>query len=325
MKSDRLTRLCAIVCIAGALVLLVEVAAMSQFRAAQAGQRMLDRTRPVVDGPGLAQLRMDVDLGKRVAAEAADLDAALARLLGTTTDQFGVIIQRDYPDLATGAAQFTDVVTLTDKAVSNLEARQDAFHAADDLPAFGLPLVSGIVMTIGFAVGLIVFGVLAWHRPGRWPRHVLVALTTAALLTAFGTNMPGKARQTDELFTSINFERAVAERTRAQLTTVHAALDTLDTKLLPDIAAATGRTRPQLEALLAPSFPSTSQLIAERTTFFDRFDALAVIRARNVADASRVDAAPLPAIVWSFIIVAGAALAVSALADHHWRPQQTPS
>ncbi|HUP72497.1 MAG TPA: hypothetical protein VM282_05570 [Acidimicrobiales bacterium] len=325
MKSDRLTRLCTIVCIAGALVLLVEVVAMSQFRAAAAGQRMLDRTRPAVDGPGLAQLRMDVDLGKRVAAEAPDLEAALAGLVGMTTDQFGAIIQRDYPDLATGAAQFTDVVTLTDKAVGNLEARQDAFHAADDLPAFGLPLVSGIIMTIGFAAGLIVFGFLAWHRPSRWPRHVLVGLTTATLLTAFLTNMPDKARQTDELFKSINFERAVAARSRAQLTTVQTALDTLNTKLLPDIAAATGRTRPQLDALLAPSFPSTSQLIAERTTFFDRFDALAVVREKNVADADRVDTAPLPAIVWSFIIVAGAALTASALADFRWRPRQVPS
>ena len=320
MNADRLTRVCAIVCIAGALVLLGEVVAMSQFRAASAGQRMLDRTRPAVDGAGLAQLRSDVDLGKRVAAEAPDLDVALARLAGTTTDQFGAIIQRDYPDLATGAAQFTDVVTLTDKAVSNLEARQDDFHAADDLPAFGLPLVSGIVMTIGFAAALIVFGVLAWRGAGRWPRHVLVALTSAALLTALLTDMPGKARQTDALFTSINFERAVADRTRAQLTTVHAALDTLDTKLLPDIAAATGRSRPQLDATLAPSFPSTFQLIAERTTFFERFDALAVIREKNVADAGRVDATPLPAVVWSFIIVAAAALAVSAVADLRWRP-----
>ena len=90
-------------------------------------------------------------------------------------------------------------------------------------------------------------------------------------------------------------------------------MDALDTKLLPDIAAATGRTRPQLDALLAPSFPSTIQLVAERPTFFDRFDALAVIREKNVADAGRVAAAPLPA------IVAGAALAVSALADLRWR------
>ena len=151
MKSDKLTRLCTIVCVAGALVLLVEVVAMSQLRAAAAGQRMLDRTRPAVEEPGLAQLRRDVELGKRVAAEAPGLDAALARLVGTSTDQFAAIIRRDYPDLATGAAQFVDVVTLTDKAVSNLEARQDAFHAADDLPAFGLPLESGIIMTIGFA------------------------------------------------------------------------------------------------------------------------------------------------------------------------------
>jgi hypothetical protein len=321
MRPDRLTRLCAIVCVAGALVLLVEVVAMSQFRAAAAGQRMLDRTRPAVDGPGLAQLRTDVDLGKRVAAEAPDFDAALAGLVGMTTDQFGAIVQRDYPDLATGAAQFTDVVTLTDKAVSNLEARQDAFRAADELPAFGLPLVSGIFMTIGFAGCLMVFGVLAWRRPSRWPRHVLVGLTTATLLTALLTNMPGKARQADTLFESINFERAVAARTRGQLTTVQAALATLDTKLLPDIAAATGRTRPQLDALLAPSFPSTSQLIAERTIFFGRFEALAVIRENNVADAGRVDAAPLPAIVWSFVIVAGAALAVSALADLRGWPQ----
>ena len=160
---------------------------------------MLDRTRPAVDGPGLARLRVDVDLGKRVAAEAPDLDAALARLVGTTTDQFGAIIQRDYPDLATGAAQFNDVVTLTDKAVSNLEARQDAFRAADDLPAFRLPFVTGLVMTIGFAAALMVFGVLAWRRAERWPRHVLVALTSAALLTALLTNVPGKARQADEL------------------------------------------------------------------------------------------------------------------------------
>ena len=142
---------------------------------------------------------------------------------------------------------------------------------------------------------------------------------------AFLTNMPGKARQTDELFSSINFERPIATRTRAQLTTVQAALDTLDTKLLPDIAAATGRNRLQLDALLAPSFPSTSQLIAERVTFFDRFDALAVIREKNVADAGDVDSAPLPTIVWSFVIVAAAALVVSAVANILWRPRQVPS
>jgi hypothetical protein len=322
MEPGKLTRLCTIVCVAGALVLLVEVVAMSQFRAAAAGQRMLDRTRPVVDDSGLAQLRMDIELGKRVAAEAPGLDEALARLVGTSTEQFGAIIQRDYPDLAMGAAQFTDVVTLTDKAVSNLEARRDAFRAADDLPAFGLPLMNGLVMAIGFAACLMVFGVLVSRRPGRWPRHVLVGLTTVTLLMAFLTNMPGKARQADELFSSINFEGPVAVRTRSQLATVQAALDTLDTKVLPDIAAATGRNRLQIDALLASSFPSTSQLIAERATFFHRFDALAVIREKNVADADDVDAAPLPTIVWSFVIVAASALVVSALADLRWRPGQ---
>jgi hypothetical protein len=294
-------RVAAVVAGLTGIVLIVGVFTTSDFSRASAGERLITDARPVVSKHGLVRLRSDLDTLKAGVDDVVQrVFPAFADELGMTEAEFEAKLRSDHPALARG---FVDeggtILGAIEAAVSNLEARQSDFKAADDIPVPWLPLTVFPWFTLVLALGLITLGAWAWRQPGRKPAAAIAAIGLVMCALTLVAGLPDKGKKAERVLDSLNITRAVASTTRDQFVTGTTGAAELQ-PFLAEFADARHQTPDQFAATLTTDFPGVANLLGD-TQLFDGIEREVKFREDHVEDFAEVKDAPVELMAWAFV------------------------
>jgi hypothetical protein len=301
------------------LVLVVGTFAVGGFGAAAAGERLLDMARPELTEEGLAALRADLTTAGTAGQEIqTQLVPAYAAAEGLTVEQFTPVLAARYPLLAAAGAEGEATLAFTDRAVTNLEAHQDDFEKADDIPVPGLPLSVAPVFTLVFGVALIAGGALIVRASRRevptGNRGVWTLAVIGALLVVFtlASGTPGKIAAADDLIDSLNITEQSAIETRQRLEVQLAGAEQFESEALPDLQRALRMSDAAFDAALRASAPTVASLRGRVPEFLTRFEVDVVIREQGHDEFAAITDAPTHLVPWLYVV--GGTIAVAAAA-----------
>ena len=319
--------------IVAGLVLIVGTFAVGGFRAAAAGERLLDLSRPELTKEGAAALRRDFDNVTAAGSETQTVIVpAYAAAEGMTLLQFGPVFLARYPALAKAAGEAQSTAAFTNKAITNVEAHQKDFAPADSIPVSFLPLTVAPAITLGLGVILVVAGLLSL-RPGVGRGPVVAVLVTGVVILGFtfGGGTFHKVNAAHDLISSLNITKASAVDTRNRLNVQEAGGRELSSRVLPDLQAKLHMSDEQFNTYLTTNAPHLAKIHADIDAALARFEVDARIREKGFDEFGIIRDVPIRALPWLYVasgalavLGAGAALLVLRREDLAARPPATP-
>ena len=177
----------------------------------------------------MVRLRNDVTtVDEASTAVVEQVFPAFAQELGISQAEFEQRLRTSHPEAASAFLDQRDAIFASiDTTVSNLEAHQDDYDAADAIPTSFIPLSVMPWFALAFGLLLIGLGVWAWVQPGRASAAV-VALAGAILITfTLVAQLPSKGAQAEDLLDSLNIDEEIATRTRTEFETFRAGTEDL--------------------------------------------------------------------------------------------------
>jgi hypothetical protein len=302
-------------------ILVVGVFAMSGFARAASGEDLIDDAQPSVSKTGIVRFRADLEEVKGAVTEFRDgVLPAFADARGLSDAEFQQEARADFPRLSDVLLDRQgEILGAIEKGVSNLEAHQGDYEAADDIPAPGVPVtvMPWFVLVIG--LGLVGLGVWALRRPGSTAPVVAIGAVGLLLVTfTLATGMPDKTRRAERLIDSLDISEAVATSTRAQFDAAFAAAGET-TKFFQDFADARGETQDEFVASLRTDFPKVARVVDDPDVF-ERIEGEVKYREDHVDEFADVKDVPMQTTAWVFVALGavlvlgtGAALLASRL------------
>jgi hypothetical protein len=294
-------RVAAVVAGVTGIVLIVGVFTTSSFSRASAGERLITDARPVMSEHGLVRLRSDLDTLKAGVHDVVQqVFPAFADELGMTKAEFEAKLRSDHPALARGfIAEGATILGAIEGAVSNLEARQSDFKAADDIPVPWWPLTVLPWFTLVLALGLIALGAWAWRQPGRKPAAAIAAAGLVICALTLVAGLPEKGQKAERVLDSLNITRAVAATTRDQFVSGTTGAAELQ-PFLAEFANARHQTPDQFATTLTTDFPRVANLLGD-TQLFDHVEREVKFREDHVEDFAEVKDVPIELTAWIFV------------------------
>lgn len=205
--------------------------------------------------------------------------------------------------MTAAAAEAAGTVAFTDTAITNLEAHQGDFEAADDIPVPFLPLTVAPALTLLLGAALLVAGVLALLRPaGRAAAAIVFAV--GALLVVFTVvgDMSRKVNAADDLIDSLNITEASAVETRHRLEVQLAGARELDGQVLPDLQARLGLDDRQFAAYLGDTAPALAALRGDFERRVERFEIDVRIREQGNDEFEAIRDVPTRSLPWVYFL-----------------------
>jgi hypothetical protein len=306
-------RIPAVAAIVIGLAMIVGLVAMSGFSKASDGENLITDAEASVSNTGVVRLRKDVTtLDQASAAVVERVFPAFAREVGLDDAEFEQRLRSTHPE---AAAAFLDqreaIFTSIDKTVSNLEAHQDDYDAADAIPTSWIPLTVMPFFALAFGLLLIGLGVWAWLRPGRGS-SAGVALAGAVLIAfTLGTQLPSKSGQAERLLDSLNIDEAIATRTRTEFETFRAGTEDLR-EVFVEFARARGQTPEELGETIRRELPIVAE-VAEDTAALDRIEGEVAFREEHIDEFASVDDVPLELAAWGYVVLGGVLVVAGAV------------
>ncbi len=304
--------------ISGGLVILVGIVfivvtiANNLFAVGPAFEEMIDDFRPLLLQESLDSARADIAVLDAAGQEfQAAVAPGMAQALGMTPEEFGGMVQSNYPAVAQGMQSLPEITATFSGLIDTLESQQELFASADaiptdDLPATTVPWIITISGLLAIAAGVMLF------MPGRlW--GILAAVLGAALLIAtFAMSLPQKAADADELNDQLEqiYTQELIDGATGSLAVVGAMGEEMQTKMLPDLAAQMGMSPDELNAFLGENFPATAAAMQSMPESLPRFEAFVGIFATNLDNYETIQPVSFTPIIWMMVI--GGALIVLA-------------
>jgi hypothetical protein len=305
-------RIPAVVAIVIGAVLVVGVFAMSGFSKASAGANLIDDARPSVSKAGIVRFRADLEELKAGAHDTVNgVFPSFAQATGVTDAEFKARVRTAYPALATAVIDRGDeILGSIEKGVSNLEAHQSDYEAADDIPVAGLPVTVMPWFTLILGVVLIGVGILGWRRPSRGTAAAIVAIGLGMAIFTVATRLPDKTHKSERLMKSLSITDDVAHKTRDQFNAAVAGGKQLR-PFLNDFATALGQGQDEFNVTLTNNFPGLARVLGDNAVF-DRIEGEVVFRETHVDEFAQVKDQPMELISWLFVVM-GLVLALSTI------------
>jgi len=308
------SRLAAWVAIVGGLTLIAVIFAGSTFSRAEDGQRATDLVRAELTTRGLARHRADYELAKSGVDQFYDEALpAFAEQLGMTPQAFAQFIETRYPSMSKLADPTVRAQSfaLADSIITNLEQHQHDFEDADAIPTTWLPMTVGPWVGVVAGAALMVAGLWALFRPARLPLALIGILGLSLVLGPLVTRFPQKAHSAERLLATLNVTPAIAAHTRDVLEAAGAALDEMEQRFYPDVAARLYETPQQLDAMISTNFPAVARLRAQRAAVYRRYEHRVEIREAGLQVIPEAKKFPLESAFW-WTVVPGALAAMTA-------------
>lgn len=269
-------RIAAVVTFIVGLGLLATTFGNNLFSVGPAFEEMVDDFRPIMTDESIATARADLQLLAEAGTEITnDAIPALAQALQTDPAGFMALMGQQFPDVAVGLEQLPGIVTEFNGLIDTLDAQQENFDSADqiptkDLPATTVPWGLLIVGLLGMALG-----VYMWLRP--LPAAVIaVALGVLIVAVGFLLTLPGKAGAADDLNDALEpiYTVATVEGAEGALIVVQDMGNEMQTAMLPFLGTQLGLQPAELQAFLGTSFPSMAAALESMPDALARFEVL---------------------------------------------------
>ncbi|MGI9641561.1 MAG: hypothetical protein ACR2N9_02140, partial [Acidimicrobiia bacterium] len=122
------------------VVFIILILVNNLFAVGPAFEEMIDDFRPVLQEEALAQAQADVD-GLAAAGEEFQTQIApgMAQQLGMTPDEFGAMVQSQYPAVAQGMQALPEITATFTGLIQTLDSQRELFESADAIPTDDLP------------------------------------------------------------------------------------------------------------------------------------------------------------------------------------------
>jgi hypothetical protein len=306
----------AVAAIVGGVFLVAVPFATHLFDRTRGAENTFQTMRGLVSEPGIALARRDFGTVKAGGEQFLnDAVPGIAKQLGTTPAKLDAQLQRQFPDVATGAKRIPAYLQFVGPTIDALDADRARFEDADSLPGLNLPLTAAPWMFI--LLGGALAGAGAYGLRSRGSR----ALVPVAVLAAVAVAVPLALRIPDKAYDA----RAVGDIARGGLSQQGADkateivnvldrfVDQVRGGLIPALAHKAGVSPSDVDAQIAHDYPAVSR-------FLNRWDAiaegpngaeLAAKQEAAVDDFAKADKTPVLELPW-LVIGPGALLLVLA-------------
>jgi hypothetical protein len=296
--------------ISGGLVILVGIVfivvtiANNLFAVGPAFEEMIDDFRPLLLQESLDSARADIAVLDAAGQEFESAVApGMAQALGMTPEEFGGMVQSNYPAVAQGMQALPEITGTFSGLIDTLESQQDLFASADaiptdDLPATTVPWIITISGLLAIAAGVMLFA------PGRVWGIVATVLGVVLLIATFALSLPQKAADADELNDQLEpiYTQELIDGATASLGVVSAMGDEMQTKMLPDLAAQMGMSPDELNAFLGENFPATAAAMQSMPESLPRFQDFVGVFAVNLDNYETIQPVSFTPIIWMMVI-----------------------
>jgi hypothetical protein len=293
--------------------ILLAVAGIAEIWVGVVAEREADLVRHELSDEGLEQHRQDFEVARDTIHGLEDeVLPSVAATLGVTDAELRAQIAAGYPAVDRLLVEQPELLALAEGGLANLQAQQDAFQNADSLPAGSLPGWAGGVWSLILAAVVIACGAaLLVARGTRLRRSALggVALVAVLLIVLpLALGIPGKSADAQSVLDTLRPSEELVARTEAAFTTSDEGMREFDERLMPDVAAALGISREQLDAAMALQFPEVAANLEEVPAVLDRYEGRVAIRRDGNEDLETLKEIPVEELGW-FGPAFGAALA----------------
>ena len=290
--------------VAVGVVFIVVTFVNNLFAVGPAFEELIDDFRPVLTDESLAQARSDIAGLEAAGQEFQDAVApGMAQALGVTPEEFGAMVQSNYPAVAQGMAALPEITPTFSGLVDTLESQQDLFASADAIPTDDLPATTvPWIITIG-GILAIVLGVLLF-LPGRLWGILTAVLGVALLAGTFALSLPQKAADADELNDNLKpiYTQELIDNANGALAVVAAMGEEMQTKMLPDLAQQLGMSAEELGGFLAQNFPATAAAIQTMGESLERFQGFVGTFETNLENYETIQPVAFSPIIWMMVI-----------------------
>jgi hypothetical protein len=296
--------------VAAAVVVLVGVVFMvltivnDLFAVGPAFEEMVDDFRPILQEEALAQAQSDVDGLAAAGQEFQTVVApAMAQQLGLTPEEFGALVQTEYPAVALGMEALPEITETFSGLIQTLDSQRELFASADAIPTDDLPAntVPWIILLSGLAA--VIVGVLMLI-PGRvWP-IVAVVLGAGLVIVTFALNLPQKAADADQLNENLTpiYTQELIDGATASLEVVSAMGQQMQAEMLPDLAVQLGMSPAELDEMLGARFPATAAAMQTMPESLQRFEGFVGIFAANLDNYETIQPVSFSPIIWAMVV-----------------------
>ena len=296
--------------ISGGLVILVGVVFIvvtlinNLFAVGPAFEEMITDFRPLLAEESLNTARADVAVLEAAGEEFQTAVApGMAQALGMTPEEFAGMVQGQYPAVAQGMQALPEITATFSGLIDTLDSQRALFESADaiptnDLPATTVPWIITISALLAIAIGVMLF------MPGRvWPIAAIV-LGAGLVITTFALNLPQKAADADELNENLStiYTQELIDGATGSLAIVGAMGEEMQTKMLPDLAAALGMSPDELNAFMGENFPATAAAMQSMPESLPRFDGFVGTFAMNLDNYETIQPVSFTPIIWMMVI-----------------------
>jgi hypothetical protein len=274
------------------------------FAVGPAFEELIDDFRPVLSDESLATARADIE-GLQAAGEEfqTTVAPAMAQAMGVTVEEFGAMVQTNYPAVAQGMAALPEITGTFSGLVDTLESQRPLFESADAIPTDDLPAttVPWIITISGLLA--IVAGVLLL-MPGRiWP-IVTAALGAVLLIATFALSLPQKAADADQLNENLTpiYTQELIDGATGSLAVVSAMGEQMQTQMLPELAAQMGMSPDELNAFMGQNFPATAAAMQSMPDALGRFTAFVGVFQANLDNYETIQPVSFSPIIWMMVV-----------------------
>ena len=296
--------------ISGGLVILVGIVfivvtiANNLFAVGPAFEEMITDFRPLLSQESLDSARADIAVLDAAGQEFQTAVApGMAQALGMTPEEFGGMVQSNYPAVAGGMQALPEITATFSGLIDTLESQQDLFASADaipsdDLPATTVPWIITISGLLAIAAGVMLF------MPGRVWGIVATVLGAALLISTFALSLPQKAADADELNEQLTpiYTQELIDGAEGSLAVIGAMGEEMQTKMLPDLAASLGMSPDELNAFMGENFPATAAAMQSMPESLPRFEAFVATFAMNLDNYETIQPVAFTPIIWMMVI-----------------------
>ena len=230
---------------------------------------------------------------------------AFARELGISQAEFEQRLRATHPEAARAFLDQRDAIFASiDKTVSNLEAHQDDYDAADAIPTSSIPLTAMPWFALAFGLLLIGLGVWAWVQPGRASAAV-VALAGAILITfTLTAQLPSKGAQAEDLLDSLNIDEEISDQDPHRVRDLQGWNRGPEGGLRRVRAGQRGQTPEELGETIRRELPIVAE-VAEDTAALDRIEREVAFREEHIDEFAAVKDVPLEMAAWAYVVFGG--------------------
>ena len=296
--------------ISGGLVILVGVVFIvvtlinNLFAVGPAFEEMITDFRPLLAEESLNTARADIAVLEAAGEEFQTAVApGMAQALGMTPEEFAGMVQGQYPAVAQGMQALPEITATFSGLIDTLDSQRALFESADaipsdDLSATTVPWIITISGLLAIAAGVMLF------MPGRVWAILTVVLGAVLLIATFALNLPQKAADADELNENLTpiYTQELIDGATGSLAIIGAMGQEMQTKMLPDLAAALGMSPDELNAFMGENFPATAAAMQSMPDSLPRFEGFVGIFAMNLDNYETIQPVSFTPIIWMMVI-----------------------